>query len=102
MDPLETELWVLGIEPVSTARAKCALNPRIYTELFISFCVSACMCVCVGTHATVCEWRSEANFMEVILTSHFYGGLGDQIQVAGLWAKSLHPLNHLSRLTGRF
>lgn len=95
-------MWVLGIDPVPTARAKCALNPQIDTELFTSFCVSACMCVCVGTHATVCEWRSEGNFMEVILTSHCYVGVGDYIQVAGLWTKSLHPLNHLSRLRGRF
>lgn len=60
------------------------------------------MCVRVGTHATAREWRSEGNFMEVILTSHVYVGLGDQAQVAGLWTKSLHLLNHLSRLTGRF
>ena len=64
-------MWVLGIEPVSTARAKCALTLQIYTEFFLLVSVHLHVCVNVwvympqrvsgGQRAT--SWRSSAPLM---------------------------------------
>lgn len=40
-------------------------------------------------------WRSENNFVELVVSFHFYVGSGDPTGVSGTYSKCLYLLSHL-------
>lgn len=52
--------------------------------------------VCVGgdAHAIACVWRSEANFVELVLSLHLNRARGDWTWIVGLYDKGLYSLSY--------
>lgn len=47
--------------------------------------------ICLGMHATTHAWRSENNFMELVLSFHLYMGSGIKLRSPDFWGKCLCP-----------
>lgn len=54
------------------------------------------MCACGHMCHGVCVWRTEDDWVELVLPFHLYMGTGFELRSPGLHSKYSHPLNHLS------
>lgn len=78
---------------------KPTASTQMELECYYCVFVHVPICVCMkggGAHAKVCMWRSEDNFVELLLPIHLYLGSGDQILLPDLYSKVLYLLSHFA------